>query len=199
MFKYIAATIVLALATPAIADVTYNDATKSMTITGQTSNNQVKQVYLIMREHDVLTVAISGQGGDYYAGLSLGKLIDKEGSTVIIPAGEAAVSAAAFAALGANKIIVDGELWFHVPFFTQVPTGVTILEITQMFGRAYVDMSRYLIRMGIPVSFGHDLMVRTTPSKFVVIDDGAQIDRMRATETLWGPAIYKWRYVEVER
>ena len=63
-----------------------------------------------------------------------------------------------------------------------------------MFGRAYVDMTSYLASMGIPMSFGHDLLVRTTTSKFVVIDDGGQIDRIRATETLWSKAIYEYRY-----
>ena len=196
MLKCLVTTISLLCATASTAAVTYDDTTKNMTITGATTNKQATQVYHLMKEHDVLTVTISGTGGEYYAGLRLGRLISAEGSTVIIPAGKRAISAAAFAALGADKIIVDGELWFHVPFLTHVPTGVTILEITQRFGRAYVDMDRYLIRMGIPVSFGHDLMVRTTTSKFVVIDDGAQIDLIRATEVLWGQAVYEWRYAE---
>jgi len=194
MFKYLATAIVLALATPASSAVVYDDTTKNLTITGRTSNNQASAVYRVMRDNDVLTVTISGDGGDYYAGLRLGRLIDMEGSTVIIPAGKRAVSAAAFAALGGSKVVVDGELWFHTPYLTMVPTNVTILEITQMFGRAYVDMSSYLAQMGIPISFGHDLLVRTTTSKFVVIDDGEQIDRMRATEVLWSKAIYEYRY-----
>lgn len=197
MFKRIITTLGLLtlLATPVVAAVVYDDTTKNLTITGKTSNNQASAVYRFMRDNDVLTVTISGDGGDYYAGLRLGRLIDLEGSTVIIPAGKRAVSAAAFAALGADRVIVDGELWFHVPYLTMVPTNVTILEMSQMFGRAYVDMVSYLARMDIPMSFGHDLLVRTTPNKFVVIDDGYQIERIRATETLWSKAIYEYRYV----
>jgi hypothetical protein len=194
MFKYLATAIVLALATPAVADVVYDDATKNLVVTGQTTNFQASKIYRIMKDNDVITVTISGDGGDYYAGLRIGRLIKNEGSAVIIPAGKRAVSAAAFAALGGSKVIVDGELWFHTPYLRSVPTTATILEISQMFGRAYVDMSSYLAMMGVPMSFGHDLLVRTTTSKFVVIDDGEQIDRMRATETLWSKAIYEYRY-----
>ncbi len=194
MFKYLATAIVLALATPAVADVVYDDATKNLVVTGQTTNFQASKIYRIMKDNDVITVTISGNGGDYYAGLRIGRLIKNEGSAVIIPAGKKAVSAAAFAALGGSRVVVDGELWFHTPYLKFVPTNATILEITQMFGRAYVDMSSYLAMMGVPMSFGHDLLVRTTTSKFVVIDDGEQIDRMRATEALWGKAIYEYRY-----
>ncbi len=195
MFKYLITAIALALATPVVSEVIYDDVTKVLSITGRTTNNQATAVYRIMKENDVTTVTISGNGGDYYAGLRLGRLIRNEGSVVVIPAGKMAVSAAAFAALGADKIIVDGALWFHVPYLNRVPTDVTILEISQMFGRAYVDMTSYLASMGIPMSFSHDLLVRTSPSKFVVIDDGGQIDRIRATETLWSKAIYEYRYV----
>ena len=55
-------------------------------------------------------------------------------------------------------------------------------------------MARYLIEMGIPVTFGHDLLVRSDPWNFVVIDDGLQIDRLKSTEVPWGPAIYEYRY-----
>tara|TARA_R110001606_G_scaffold145068_2_gene284520 strand:+ start:6802 stop:7401 length:600 start_codon:yes stop_codon:yes gene_type:complete len=194
MFRYLIAAIALAFATPVAAGVVFDNATKNLVITGRTTNLQASKIYRIMKDNDVMTVTISGNGGEYYAGLRIGRLIRNEGSVVIIPAGTRAVSAAAFAALGADKILVDGELWFHTPYLTAVPTNATILEITQMFGRAYVDMTTYLISVGIPTSFAHDLLVRTSPKKFVVVDDGAQIDRIRATEVLWSKAIYEYRY-----
>ena len=194
MFKYMIAAIALALATPVAADVVFDKATKNLVVTGKTTNFQATKIYRIMKDNDVITVTISGNGGEYYAGLRIGRLIRNEGSVVIVPAGKQAVSAAAFAALGADKIIVEGELWFHAPYLTTVPTTVAILDITQMFGRAYMDMATYLISVGIPTSFGHDLLVRTSTNKFVVIDDGSQIDRIRATEVLWSKAIYEYRY-----
>lgn len=196
MKKFILALALAFAAQTASAAVVYDDTTKSLEITGRTTSRQATEVWRVMKDNDVLIVSIYGNGGDYYAGLRLGVLIKNEGSTVIIPAGKRAVSAAAFAALGADNIIVDGELWFHTPYMQGVPATASILEISQMFGRAYIDMASYLASVGIPLSFSHDLLVRTTPSKFVVIDDGAQIDRIRATETLWSKAIYEWRYVK---
>ena len=144
----LAAGLALAAMSPAKASVVYDEITKNLVVSGNTTNYQATEVYRYMRDNDVLTVTLSGNGGEYYAGLRLGRLIEKEGSAVIIPAETTCVSACAFAALGADKIIVDGELWFHTPFLMIVPTNVTILEITQMFGRAYVDMATYLVRMG---------------------------------------------------
>ncbi len=190
----LAAGLALAAMSPAKASVVYDEITKNLEVSGMTTNYQATAVYRYMRDNDVLSVTLSGNGGEYYAGLRLGRLIEKEGSAVIIPTGATCVSACAFAALGADKIIVDGELWFHTPFLKVVPTNVTILEITQMFGRAYVDMATYLISMGIPTSFGHDLLVQTTTNKFIVIDDGYQIERMRASEVPWAKAIYEYRY-----
>lgn len=199
MFKYLIAAITLAVASPAAALVVYDEATKNLAVSGTTTNYQAASVYRYMRDNDVLSVTLSGDGGEYYAGLRLGGLIKAEGSTVIIPAEKTCVSACAFAALGGDKIIVDGELWFHAPSLTLVPTNVSILEITQMFGRAYVDMSSYLAKMGVPMSFGYDIMVQTTIDKFIVIEDGSQIDRMRATEALWGKAVYEYRYATAGR
>lgn len=194
MLKYLIAAITLAVASPAAALVVYDETTKNLAVSGTTTNYQASAVYRYMRDNDVLSVTLSGNGGEYYAGIRLGRLIKAEGSTVIIPAEKTCVSACAFAALGGDKIIVDGELWFHAPYLTLVPTNVSILEITQMFGRAYVDMSIYLARVGVPMSFGYDILVQTTTGKFIVIDDGYQIDRMRATEAIWGKAVYEYRY-----
>jgi len=196
MFKSIltAITLTITSATLASASVVYDEATKNLVVSGTTTSYQSLAVWRIMRDNDVLSVTLSGNGGEYYAGLSLGESIEKEGSVVIIPVGKTCVSACAFAALGADRIIVDGELWFHTPYLTLVPTNVTILEITQMFGRAYIDMASYLVSKGIPTSFGHDLLVQTTTDKFIVIDDGYQIERMRATEVPWAKALYEFRY-----
>ena len=195
MFKSILTAIILTVtASVSSAGVVYNPTSKSLTVTGQTTNSQATKVYRYMKTHDVLSVSLSGPGGNYYAGLRLGRLIRAEGSTVIIPVDTLCVSACAFAALGSDRVIVDGQLWFHAPYLTAVPTSASILEITQMFGRAYLDMASYLISVDVPVNFAHDILVRTTTSKFIVIDDGLQIDRIRSTEALWGKVIYEYSY-----
>ena len=185
----------LALSTGAAqAKVTFDPVTSSVVISGATTSWQVNSVYEVFKDNEVLTVVLSGNGGEFYSGLSLGRLIAEEGSAVVIPEGTTCVSSCAFAALAGERVIVKGELWFHPPYLQAIPTNVTTIEVAQMFGRAYVDMARYLIEMGIPVTFGHDLLVRSDPWNFVVIDDGLQIDRLKSTEVPWGPAIYEYRY-----
>jgi hypothetical protein len=138
---------------------------------------------------------MSGQGGSYYAGMSLGGVIRNEGSNVIIPEGATCVSACAFAALGGERIIVDGELWFHAPFLTRVPTNATILEITQEFGKAYLDMSVYFSQQGVSILFANDIMSKTLTCKFIAIDDGAEITKLRSGEFPHTVTNYQYRII----
>jgi hypothetical protein len=192
MFKSILTAIALTItsATVASAAVLWDDATKTMTITGQTTMYQASQVYRVNKANEVLNVVMYGQGGSYYAGLRIGGLIKAEGSNVIIPMGKQCVSACAFAALAGNKVIVDGELWFHAPYLTEVPTGATILGITQNFGVAYNDMSKYLLQMGVTIDFASELLKITTPSKFIIINDSSELRKLYNTDTPWSRAYY---------
>jgi hypothetical protein len=192
MFKSILTAIALTItsATIASAAVLWDDTTKTMTITGQTTMYQASQVYRVNKANEVLNVIMHGQGGNYYAGLRIGGLIKAEGSNVIIPMGKQCVSACAFAALGGNKVVVDGELWFHAPYLSDVPTGVTILNITQNFGIAYNDMSKYLLQVGVTIDFASELLKKSTTSKFVVINDSAELRKLYETETPWSRAYY---------
>jgi hypothetical protein len=183
MFKSILTTIFLiATATTASASVSYDSTTRSLTLSGPTTLSQVQTAYLVMRSNEVLTVIMSGPGGNYYAGMALGGVIRESRADVIIPEGVACVSACAFAALGGERVIVDGELWFHTPYLTMAPTNMTILEITQEFGKAYLDMSVYLSKMGVSILFANDIMDRSSTCKFIVIDDGAEITKLRSGE-----------------
>ena len=183
----------LLLATPAAAEVVYDEVTGSLTVSGMTTTYQAVAVSRVMTEEVVLTVVLSGNGGSFYSGLTIGRLIKMEGSNVVIPEGTKCISACAVAALAGKKVVVNGELWFHPPYLTSIPTNVTPLQVSQMFGRAYVDMARYFVEIGIPVSFAHDMLVRSDPWTFIVLDDGEQVASLKATEVLWGKAMYQWR------
>ena len=172
----------LAMVTAASAAVDYDPESHKVTLTGPTTQYQLNLAYTIFRENDVVLVDMNGPGGNYYAGLTLGSLLKKEGVTVIIKEGSNCISACAFAALGGDKLIVDGELWFHVPFLTGVPTSKTILEIAQYFGLGYLDMPMYLSKVGITINFANVLMKDTTHCKFFVVSDGAEIDKLRVVD-----------------
>jgi hypothetical protein len=194
MFKSIITAIALTItsATVASAAVLWDDATKTMTITGQTTMHQASQVYRVNKSNEVLNVIMHGQGGNYYAGLRIGKLIKAEGSNVIIPVDKKCISACAFAALAGKKVIVDGELWFHAPYLSKITTMATILQITQNFGVAYNDMSKYLLEVGVTIDFATTLLQKTTPRKFIVINDTAQLRKLYETETPWSRADYMY-------
>jgi hypothetical protein len=194
MFKSIITAIALTItsATVASAAVLWDDNTKTMTISGQTTMYQASQVYRVNKSNEVLNVIMHGQGGNYYAGLRIGRMIKAEGSNVIIPLGKQCVSACAFAALGGNKVIVDGELWFHAPYLSEITTMATILQITQNFGVAYNDMSKYLLEVGVTIDFATTLLKKTTPSKFIVINDTVQLRKLYETETPWSRADYMY-------
>ena len=183
MFKSILTTIVLLIAaTNAFAGVNYDPVTRSLEVSGYTTMRQVQAANLEMRSNEVLTVILSGPGGDYYAGLALGRAIRKEGANVIIPENSTCVSSCAFASLGGERVIVDGELWFHAPYLTMAPTTVTILDITHKFGIAYLDLSVYFSEQSISILLANDIIRRTANCKFIVVDSGEEITKLRSGE-----------------
>jgi len=183
MFKSILTTIALIVtATTASAGVSYDPVTRSLEVSGYTTMRQVQAANLEMRSNEVLTVILSGPGGDYYAGMALGRAIRNEGANVIIPENSTCVSACAFASLGGERVIVDGELWFHAPYLTMAPTNVTILDITHKFGIAYLDMPVYLSEQGVSIRLANDIIRRTSTCKFIVVDSGEEITKLRSGE-----------------
>ena len=145
MFKRILTTmgLITALASPAAAAVVYNDTTKNLTITGRTNNFQASSVYRYLRDNDVLTVTLQGEGGDYYAGLRLGRLIEAEGSVVIIPTNQRCVSACAFAALATLQVWVFQcrlvtTSWFALQLqsllLSTMVVRLTVSELPRHFG-----------------------------------------------------------------
>jgi len=181
----------LAMTTAASAAVEYDPEAHKMTVTGNTTQYQVNAAYAVLKDNDVVTVEMSGPGGDYYAGLYLGRMLKKEGVTIIIKEGSTCVSACAFAALGGDRLIVDGALWFHVPFLTGIPTNKTVLEIAQYFGIGYLEMPMYFADIGVTINFANVLMKRTSECKFYVIEDGAEASKLKNTEKVNSRVVIK--------
>jgi hypothetical protein len=160
--------------------VTYDEETHTMYVEGYTNIIQETAMYRVIRNNDVLVVVMSGPGGDYYAGLRMGKLIQSEGLIVIIPENEACISACAFMALAGERVILNdnSSLMFHTPYVTHVPVGQTILEIVSGFAGAYNDMAEYLVSVNVPLDFGGYLIDFTSPCKFITIDKQSAINNL---------------------
>ena len=156
--------------------VTYDNLTHTVTISGTTTQKQAIALYNTLEDKTVTNIIMHGPGGDFYAGLRMGEMIAKAKVTVIIPEGKSCVSACSFMALAGERIILDGALEFHAPYFSRVPTAVTILEITQRFGVGYVDMASYLVKHGYSTQFARKLLKDTSPCKFIVVDTQKGID-----------------------
>jgi hypothetical protein len=172
--------------------VVYDSVTKTVTISGTTTRRQSIALFKIMQEKTVTTVIMYGPGGDFYAGLRMGNMIQNAGAIVIIPEGKSCVSACSFMALAGSRIILDGKLEFHAPYFTSVPTGVTILDIAQKLGEGYIDMARYLIKNGYSAHFALKLLKDTSPCKFIVIDEQVGIDDLSTGINLYGQRSFKY-------
>jgi len=125
----------------------------------------------VFAEHNVSTIVMYGPGGNFYTGLLIGEMIREEGATVIIPNGKECISACAFSALGASKLIVEGDLLFHRPYRTNISTFVPIEEVMAEGGRVYLDMAYYIMDMGYSFYFAKSLIWDTSPCKFIKIQD----------------------------
>ena len=156
--------------------VQYEPLTHTVVISGTTTSKQSIALYNVLKNKTVVNIIMYGPGGDFYAGLRMGEMIARAGVTVIIPEGKSCVSACSFMALAGERIVLDGKLEFHAPYFSSVPTGVSILDIAQRFGVGYVDMTTYLVKHGYTTQFARMLLKDTSPCKFIVITEQKGID-----------------------
>jgi len=172
MLKYILAAITSLIVSTAYADITYNKDTHTVSMSGYTTHEQADKLYQILKKNEVATAVLSGPGGDYYAGLKMGDMLAREGLTVIVKENTTCISACAFMALAGEKIIVDGKVMFHAPYFSQAPTDVTLLELAQKSGEGYIDMARYLLNRGSSIYFARQIITQTSKCKFIAVDSG---------------------------
>jgi len=192
MLKYLLAAITSLIVTTAYADVTYNKDTHTVSISGYTTHEQSAKLYHILKENEVAVAILSGPGGDYYAGLKMGDMLAYEGLTTVVRENTTCVSACAFMALAGEKIIVDGEVMFHVPYFMSFPTNVTILKLAQKFGEGYIDMVTYLIKRGSSTDFARQLMTQTSNCKFIVVENGEAMMDITSAASPTATVYYKY-------
>lgn len=176
--KLLAAVLAVFFVSPAKAAVEWNPVLHELHITGPTTAAQRIAVMRAMDDLDVPTVVLSGDGGDFFAGLFIGRLIKNEGSRVIIPKGKDCVSACAIAAIASDQIIVNGRLLFHRPWLGGMPATMTIETYAGKNGYAYMAMTRYMINMGYTLSFASLIITTTSPCKFIVVTSGAHLRRI---------------------
>lgn len=170
MIKYITAALI-AMSSPVMAGVDYDEVTRTMTITGQTTAFTSASVFMTLAKNDVDTVYMYGPGGSYYDGLKIGRMLKKEGVRVIIPSDKDCISACAFAAMGADNILSDGRMLYHKPYTLAVPAHSTIDQIASTYGVAYIDLAEYVVEMGYDMKFARDIVESTNYCTFYVIKD----------------------------
>mgnify|MGYP000427496864 CR=1 FL=1 len=174
MIKQVIAALAL-MVSPAFAEVTYTEETRSLVISGPTSSYQSVMVARAFANHKVDTVYMWGPGGEFYAGLDIGRRIKNSGARVIVPSGAECISACALASMGANGVEVDGVILFHKPFAISVPSMVTIDEIAGHHGVAYLDMTQYIYDMlgDAGIQFARHLVANTTPCLFLSVSSNS--------------------------
>jgi hypothetical protein len=171
------------LATPASALVKHDAMTRSLTIAGPTTTIQWVEINKALSTGEVDTVFLGGPGGDYYAGLAIGRLIKAHNLRVVIPTGVDCASACAFVALGAAELHLDGRLMFHSPFRVGVETSKSILEIAKEWSQAYFDMTRYLVEMGYPMALSEYIAKETSPCILLVVSETDKMLRYKGAAT----------------
>lgn len=169
MKQLITALMFTLFAAPAVADVTYTPETRSLSVTGGTSDWQAIQIHSAFRDNEIDTVYMSGPGGLLHAGFYIGRLLKEHQVRVIIPSGVQCASACAFAALGGEEVISDGQLLYHRPYMMQVPTMVTVEDIGAHSAKGYLLWAMYMVEMGYPISFVSLVTEHTNPCTFMVI------------------------------
>jgi len=171
--------VALLLPTAALAGVDFDLKSNTLTISGPTTGWQAIQVAGYVASGKVQRVIMWGDGGDYYAGLTIGRILSEVHPLVIIPGGKRCISACAFAALGGKFVVVNGTMLFHRPYLTQVSTRLGLEAVAGVFGKAYIDAVDYVVRMGYPIDFARNVINDTSPCRFMVVTRTEQLRSMR--------------------
>ena len=175
MFKSIVTAIALFVsATTANAAVKMLDE-NTMQVSGNTTPRMAQEVTRLLALHDVKRIVMWGNGGDAFAGLAIGAAIHAEGTTVQIPSGTTCVSACAFAALAADKVLLGGELWFHHAFRPMVPTGKSLEDLERDGQRMGAITLFYGHHVEVPAQFIYEVISTTSSCKFLVISKPSSI------------------------
>jgi len=161
------------------ADVSYNKETRSLIISGDTSKYQQIMATRAFANQEIDTVYMWGNGGEFYAGMAIGRGIKESGARVIIPTGKECISACAFAAMGASELITDGSLLLHRPFTISVPAMETMEGIAGHYGFAYMEMAEYLVDMGYSIGLAKYVIKYSSPCKFLVIENQDDLSAVR--------------------
>lgn len=168
----------LALSASAKAAVIYDPDTHSLTINGQTTVYQFASVQRELTEHEIDTVFMYGPGGDYFAGLRIGRLPHEENVRVVIPRDRMCASACALSALAARDIAIDGEMLFHKPYTGRVATLATIEDIAAAHGDAYLQLAEYLMQIGRDMRLARRLVNDTNRCVWLRADAETPLDEM---------------------
>lgn len=173
---------------PANAGVSFDPEYRALTISGVSDQLQVNQAFEAFEEYgdDIDTVFMYGPGGYLFAGLQMGDLIHSKGVTVIVPSNKKCISACAFAALGGENIYLNGEIWFHGPYYQAIPIYIELGEIAPHHVPAYFEIIRYMQRMGYRLLMAEKILADTTYCKFLVTGDDEVLAKMKGPEgTMW--------------
>ena len=152
-------------ATPAFSAVLYEPETKSLEISGQTDTLQLMLVKGVMAKSEVRTIFMWGNGGSYFAGMEIGRMVEESGARVVVA--QDCISACAFAAIAAVDVLIDegARLLFHKPYVTQVPTiGLSIDDLAGKYAEVYLVGVKYMLEMGYSFDFAALIFSsKTTP------------------------------------
>lgn len=147
----------------------------TLTVSGNTTRMQAIAVVNALKYNDIKRVRLWGSGGDFFSGLSIGHALSQEDVDVIVPTGTTCVSACAFAALGANKVFLGGELWFHKPFKPRYRTNERLEDIDRAGQNIGVNLSYYIWELDHPIRFIFEVIGSTSHCKYVVVSKTSSI------------------------
>lgn len=150
----------------------------TLTVSGNTTRIQAVAVVNALKYNDIKRVRMWGSGGDFFSGLSIGHAFSQEGVDVIIPTGATCVSACAFAALGAKKVFLGGELWFHKPFKPRYSTVDRLEDIDRAGQNIGINLSYYIWELDHPIRFMFEVVGSTSHCKYVVISKTSSIRKL---------------------
>lgn len=146
-------------------------------------------VYLVMAASsiDTRTIILDSPGGMMYEASVVASYLRDNDVTVVIEKDTMCVSACAYAAMTAKKLVVDGKLVFHPPFFPMVSTTDSLYSIIHQSNSLTLDLAKWFLDAGYSLSLLKIIYETTDNTEFMVFESADNLYKFKSDNVLYLP------------
>jgi hypothetical protein len=167
-----------------IADID-DDGLKFIRVDGKIQPNfGMHLATFIHRNFNAAYIELSSPGGLLSEIDIVGRKIKKLSIPVVIRSGDACVSACAYLALYSKDITINGQLAFHMPYFRNFDSEMTLSEVSKSSVTNTMSLVRNMYSNGWTMILFYFISEQTSRNTYIVFLDEIYLDAYRISDEM---------------